>query len=112
LYHSQVRGGSELLHHQILQHHKHLDYKWLKASKRTSKINTTDEVYWQLKTSRNLVTTKTEDTYFLHIQPVQNNYVLLMQSSSALINLMTFNMASKFNLEITITGTNHSSLEQ
>jgi hypothetical protein len=35
-----------------------------------------------------------------------------MQSSSALINLMTFNMSSTHNLEISITGTNHSSLEQ
>jgi hypothetical protein len=55
---------------------------------------TTDEVYWQLNTSRNLVTTKTEDTNFLQIQPVHNNNILLMQSSSGLINLMTFNMAS------------------
>jgi hypothetical protein len=35
-----------------------------------------------------------------------------MQSSGTLINLMTFNMASTHNLENSITGTNHSSLEQ
>jgi hypothetical protein len=35
-----------------------------------------------------------------------------MQSSGALINLMTFNMDSTHNLENYITGTKYSSLEQ
>jgi len=35
-----------------------------------------------------------------------------MQSSSGLINLMTFNMASTHQLEISVTGTNYNSLEQ
>jgi hypothetical protein len=58
------------------------------------------------------VTTKTEYTRFLRIQLVQNNNILLMQSSSALINLMTFNNASTHNFEISITGTKHISFEQ
>jgi hypothetical protein len=35
-----------------------------------------------------------------------------MQSSSALINLMTFNMVSTHHLEISVTGMKQSSLEQ
>jgi hypothetical protein len=35
-----------------------------------------------------------------------------MQSSNGLINLMTFNMASTHHLEISVTGTNHNSIEQ
>jgi hypothetical protein len=35
-----------------------------------------------------------------------------MQSSSRLNNLMTFNMVSTHHLEISVTGTNHNSLDQ
>ena len=35
-----------------------------------------------------------------------------MQSSSGLINLMTFNMANTHHIEIPVTGTNHNSLGQ
>jgi len=35
-----------------------------------------------------------------------------MQSSSGLINLMTFNMASAHYLEISVRGTNHNPLDQ
>ena len=34
-----------------------------------------------------------------------------MQSSSGLINLMTFNMARTHNFEIFVLGKNHNSLE-
>ena len=46
------------------------------------------------------------------MQPVQNKNVLLMQSSSGLINLMTFNMANTHHIEIPVTDKNHNSLGQ
>jgi len=79
---------------------------------RPAKTNTTPAVYSHLKTCTNLTTSQTADTHFLRIQPVQNNNGLLMQSSSGLINLMTFNMASTHHLEISVAGKNHNSLDQ
>ena len=35
-----------------------------------------------------------------------------MQSSSGLINFMTVNMANTHHLEISVTSTNHNSLDQ